>query len=101
VEIVEGVLTIYTSVLLIIKRDLSTYGGKNEAELTNDILNDITLPGSFLVYLMIEKEEETRRGSSPIHRSYRGRDYYGNFRSVDYSYVSFVEYSKRSEYLRW
>ena len=38
VAIVEGVLTIQTSVLLNNQRDLSTYGGKNDCELTNDIV---------------------------------------------------------------
>ena len=38
VAIVEGVLTIYTSVLLNIQRDLSTYGGNNDSELTSDML---------------------------------------------------------------
>jgi hypothetical protein len=38
VAIVEGVLTIHTSVLLNIQRDLSTYGGNNDSELTSDML---------------------------------------------------------------
>lgn len=35
---VKCVLTIHTLILLNIQRDLSTYGGKNDSVLTNDIL---------------------------------------------------------------
>lgn len=33
----EGVMTVYTLVLLNMERGLNTYGGNNDAERTNDI----------------------------------------------------------------
>jgi hypothetical protein len=47
VEAVIRMVSIHTSALLNIQRDLSTYGGKNDSELTSDTFNDITCPAGF------------------------------------------------------